>query len=54
MINNARAENDAMHNRVGVDRASIGSADMDMTSLDRESTYDASPRMHGVGGLQRN
>ncbi|OAQ97840.1 hypothetical protein LLEC1_00034 [Akanthomyces lecanii] len=54
MINNARAESDAMHNRCGVDRASIGSADVDMTGLDRESTYDASPRMHGVGGLERD
>ncbi|KAM3429448.1 hypothetical protein MY4824_008266 [Beauveria thailandica] len=54
MINNARAETDAMHSRAGVDGASIGSADMDASSLDRESTYDASPRMRSVNGLKRD
>ncbi|TQV91382.1 homeobox transcription factor [Cordyceps javanica] len=54
MINNARAETDAMHSRAGADVASISSTDMDTTGLDRESTYDASPRMRGAGGLKRD
>lgn len=57
MINNARAETDAMHSRAAADGASIGSTDrseMDASGLDRESTYDASPRMHGVSNLQRD
>lgn len=57
MINNARAETDAMHSRAAADGASIGSTDrseMDAAGLDRESTYDASPRMHAVGGVKRD
>ncbi|EGX89252.1 homeobox transcription factor, putative [Cordyceps militaris CM01] len=54
MISNARAETDAMHGRGGVDVASISSPDGDAAGLDRESTYDASPRMRGVGGLKRD
>ncbi|KAJ6788638.1 hypothetical protein PWT90_11108 [Aphanocladium album] len=57
MINNARAETDAMHSRAAADGASIAStdrSDMDVSGLDRESTYDASPRMHGVSDLKRD
>ncbi len=54
MINNARAETDAMHSRAGVDHASIGSAEMDVAGLDRESAYGVSPRMHGAGVLNRD
>lgn len=55
MINNARAETDAMHSRAGVDVVSISSStDAEAGGLDRESTYDASPRMRVVGSLKRD